>query len=130
MKQRLSYRIIGRAMEVYNQLGPGLLESAYELALKHELEEEGLKVETQVPLHLHYKGEDLGMVYRMDMIVNDTIIIELKSLETLQPVHYKQLKTYLKLKGSPVGLLINFGEEDFSKGIKRIVMDYNEADNL
>ena len=117
-------------MEVYNQLGPGLLEAAYELALKCELEKRGLKVETQVPLQMYYKEVDLGIVYRMDMIVEDSIVVELKSVEKLLPVHSKQLKTYLKLFRQNVGLLINFGEDNFADGIKRIVLDYDDLEQI
>ncbi len=130
MKSRITYKIIGGAMEVYNQLGPGLLESAYELALKCELEKRGLKVETQVPLQMYYKEVDLGIVYRMDMIVEDSIVVELKSVEKLLPVHSKQLKTYMKLFRKKVGLLINFGEENFADGIKRIVLDYDDLEQI
>lgn len=126
MGKSLSFEIIGCAMKVYNHLGPGLLESAYEIALKYELEKKGFKVDTQVPLHFKYDSVDLGCIYRMDMVVEDTIIVELKSIETFQPVHYKQLKTYLKLYNKQVGLLLNFGTHDFAEGFKRIVLDYNE----
>ena len=117
-------------MEVYNQLGPGLLESAYELALKCELEQRGLRVETQVPLQMYYKETDLGVIYRMDMIVDNSIVIEIKSVEKLLPVHSKQLKTYLKLSQKRVGLLINFGENNFADGIKRIVLDYDDLEKI
>ena len=130
MRSRTSYQIIGGAMEVYNQLGPGLLESAYELALKCELEQRGLRVETQVPLQMYYKETDLGVIYRMDMIVDNSIVIELKSVEKLLPVHSKQLKTYLKLSQKRVGLLINFGENNFADGIKRIVLDYDDLEKI
>lgn len=129
MGKSLSYEIIGCAMKVYYHLGPGLLESAYEIALKYELEKKGFKVDTQVPLHFKYGSVDLGCVYRMDMVVEDTVIIELKSVETFLPVHYKQLKTYLKLHNKQVGLLFNFGTQDFSEGFKRIVLDYDENSN-
>jgi GxxExxY protein len=129
MGKSLSYEIIGCAMKVYYHLGPGLLESAYEIALKYELEKKGFKVDTQVPLHFKYDSVDLGCVYRMDMVVEDTVIIELKSVEAFQPVHYKQLKTYLKLHNKQVGLLFNFGTQDFAEGFKRIVLDYDENSN-
>ena len=129
MGKSLSYEIIGCAMKVYYHLGPGLLESAYEIALKYELEKKGFKVDTQVPLHFKYGSVDLGCVYRMDMVVEDTIIIELKSVEAFLPVHYKQLKTYLKLHNKQVGLLFNFGTQDFAEGFKRIVLDYDENSN-
>ena len=122
-KNSLSYQIIGCAMEVYKTLGPGLLESVYQTALKKELEDNGFVVETEVPLPLNYKGVQMNCGYRMDMVVNKKIIIELKSVNEFQPVHYKQLRTYLKLSGKKVGLLINFDVADFKDGCRRITLD-------
>lgn len=123
-KDPLSYKIIGCAMEVYNTLGPGLLEAAYEKALIHELELNGLSVASQVSVEMNYKGVNLGEGLRLDLLVEDSIIIELKSVEELKPVHYKQLLTYLKLMDKRIGLLINFNVYDFREGIKRVINGY------
>ena len=125
-KNPLSYKIIGCAMEVYNTLGPGLLEAAYEKALIHELELNGLSVASQVPVEMNYKGVNLGEGLRLDLLVEDSIIIELKSVEELKPVHYKQLLTYLKLMDKRIGLLINFNVYDFREGIKRVVNEFKD----
>ena len=125
-KDPLSYKIIGCAMEVYNTLGPGLLEAAYEKALIHELELNGLSVASQVPVEMNYKGVNLGEGLRLDLFVEDSIIIELKSVEELKPVHYKQLLTYLKLMDKRIGLLINFNVYDFREGIKRVVNEFKD----
>ena len=113
-------------MEVYNTLGPGLLEAAYEKALIHELELNGLSVASQVPVEMNYKGVNLGEGLRLDLLVEDSIIIELKSVEELKPVHYKQLLTYLKLMDKRIGLLINFNVYDFREGIKRVVNEFKD----
>lgn len=125
-KDSLSYKIIGCAMEVYNTLGPGLLEAAYEKALIHELELNGLSVASQVSVEMNYKGVNLGEGLRLDLLVEDSIIIELKSVEELKPVHYKQLLTYLKLMDKRIGLLINFNVYDFREGIKRVVNEFKD----
>ena len=125
-KDPLSYKIIGCAMEVYKTLGPGLLETAYEKALIHELQLNGLSVASQVPVEMNYKGVNLGEGLRLDLIVEDSIIIELKSVEELKPVHYKQLLTYLKLMDKRIGLLINFNVADFREGIKRVVNEFED----
>ena len=125
-KDPLSYKIIGCAMEVYNTLGPGLLEAAYEKALIHELELNGLSIASQVPVEMNYKGVNLGEGLRLDLLVEDSIIIELKSVEELKPVHYKQLLTYLKLMDKRIGLLINFNVYDFREGIKRVVNEFKD----
>ncbi|MBQ3239331.1 MAG: GxxExxY protein [Bacteroidaceae bacterium] len=125
-KDPLSYKIIGCAMEVYNTLGPGLLEAAYEKALIHELVLNGLSVASQVPVEMNYKGVNLGEGLRLDLLVEDSIIIELKSVEELKPVHYKQLLTYLKLMDKRIGLLINFNVFDFREGIKRVVNEFKD----
>ena len=124
MNDPLSYKVIGCAIEVYKTLGPGLLESIYEKALLHELIANGLKSQSQVPVQVDYKGENLGEGLRMDILVEDKLIIELKSVEELLPVHYKQLLTYLKLTGKKVGLLINFNVENIVDGIHRVVNNY------
>ena len=124
MNDSLSYRVIGCALEVYKTLGPGLLESIYEKALLQELTANGLEAQSQVLVQIDYKGKDLGDGLRMDILVEDRLIIELKSVEVLSPVHYKQLLTYLKLTGKKVGLLINFNVENLMDGIHRVVNNY------
>ncbi len=106
----ISYLIRGVAFEVYNELGPGLLESIYEAAMFNVLSERGLNVVRQVPVPVIFRGEDLGQALKLDLLVEDRVIIELKSVEALAPVHHKQLMTYLKLTGIKLGLLINFNE--------------------
>lgn len=117
---KLIYDAIGASFEVYNALGPGLLESVYEKALIHELKLRGLNVSSQVPVEIVYKGETVGADLRLDVIVNDTLIIELKSVEALMPVHFKQVRTYMKLLEKPAGLLVNFDVSDFKNGYKVI----------
>jgi len=111
-ENELTYQIRGAIWDVYNDLGPGLLESVYEEALCYELEQRGLKVERQKPVPIMYKGNVLKTDLRLDLMVEDKIIIELKSVEELKPVFYKQTKTYLKLMNKRIGLLVNFGEFD------------------
>ena len=125
-KDPLSYKVIGCAMEVYNVLGPGLLESVYEKALIHELQINGLSVLSQVPVEMSYKGVNLSEGLRLDLLVEDSLIVELKSIDELKPVHYKQLLTYLKLLDKRIGLLINFNVNDFRDGIKRVVNDFKD----
>ena len=120
----LSYKVIGCAMEVHNTLGPGLLETAYEKALIHELRLKGLTVTSQVPVDMNYKGVNLGEGLRLDLLVEDSLIIELKSVEGLKPIHYKQLLTYLKLTNKRIGLLINFNVDNLREGIKRVINGY------
>ena len=117
----LSYKIIGSAMEVYKTLGPGLLESAYEKALVHELNLAGIPVQSQVGVEMSYKGVNIGEGLRLDLLIDNQIIVELKSVEELKPVHHKQLLTYLRLMDKRLGLLINFNVTDIMQGIKRVV---------
>jgi GxxExxY protein len=117
----LTYKIIGCAMEVYKTLGPGLLESVYEQALIYELELNGLDVKSQVAVDVVYKGKLICPDLRVDLLIDDTIIIELKSVEELKPVHHKQILTYLRLMNKKVGLLINFNVPDLKDGIKRVI---------
>ena len=115
---KLIYECIGASMQVYNHLGPGLLEKIYEKALTYELQQRGLKVRIQVPVDIKYRGVVLDTDLRLDLIVEDELIIELKSAEDLVPVHFKQLRTYMKLLDKSAGLLINFNVADFSNGYK------------
>lgn len=121
------YEVRGAAMEVYNHFGPGLLESVYEKAMIQELTLRGLKVESQVPVAIQYKGALIGNDLRLDLLVEDELIVELKSVEEIKDVYYKQLRTYLRLLDKEEGLLINFGEYDLKKGMRRItVNDYRK----
>ena len=115
---KLIYETIGASMEVYNTLGPGLLESVYEKALFCELSLRDLNVDSYIPVEIIYKNEIIGSDLRLDLVVEDTLIVELKSVETLMPVHFKQLRTYMKLLDKPAGLLINFNVSDFSSGYR------------
>ena len=117
----LTYKIIGCAIEVYKQLGPGLLESVYEQALIHELKLNDIPVESQVEIKVNYKGINITNNLRLDLLVDDRVIVELKSVEELKPIHHKQLLTYLRLMNKKVGLLINFNTDNLMDGIKRIV---------
>jgi GxxExxY protein len=119
---RVSSRIIGAAMNVHNGLGPGLLESVYGRCMIIKLEKLGLKVESEVCVPITYEGNTItDEGFRMDLLVEDIVIVELKSVETVQPVHKKQLLTYLRLAKKPLGLLINFNESMLKKGITRII---------
>lgn len=120
--EQLIYEVRGAAMEVYNFFGPGLLESVYEKALVRELELRGLEVKTQLPVPIVYKDAVVGDELRIDILVENELIVELKPVEEFKPEYYKQLRTYLKLLNKDVGLLINFGEYDFKKGMRRIAI--------
>lgn len=117
----LTFKVRGAIFEVYKILGPGLLESTYEAALGYEFDTLGLEYKTQVPINVLYKGKDLGLGYRMDMLIEDMLVLELKSVEILTETHKKQLHTYLKLANKPLGLLINFNTINLNNNIIRIV---------
>lgn len=117
----LSNRVIGLCIEVHRELGPGLLESAYEEALAYELSQAGLRFERQRDMPLNYKGVKLDCGYRLDLIIEDELIIELKAVDELRPVHQAQLLTYLKLERRSLGLLLNFNTPVLKNGIKRVV---------
>jgi GxxExxY protein len=117
----LTEQIIGCAIAVHRVLGPGLLESTYEACLAHELGKNGFHVAKQEEIAITYKSVRLDCGYRVDLLVNDRVIVELKSIEKLQPVHKAQLITYLRLADKPVGLLINFNESLLKDGIARLV---------
>ncbi len=124
----ITFKIRGGIFNVYNELGPGLLESIYEQALYVELESMGMQVQRQVPINVIYKGIDLGMGYRMDLLVGDLVLVEIKSVDTLTIVHLKQIQTYLKVTGKPVGLLVNFNTTELQDNIKRVV--YGNIDDM
>ncbi len=118
----LTDRIIGCAIEVHRSLGPGLLESAYEECLCYELAQSGVAFRRQVPLPVLYKEVKLDCGYRMDVVAEDRVVVELKTVERLAPVHDAQIITYLRLSGYPVGLLMNFNVPVLRNGIKRFVL--------
>ena len=117
----LTYEIRGAIFDVYNELGPGLLESVYEEALAFELQKRGLRVDRQMEVPIRYKGNELKTPLRLDLLVNNQVIVELKSVEEMKPVFAKQLLTYLRLLDKRVGLLVNFNTSNLREGIKRIV---------
>lgn len=117
----LSHEIIGAAIEVHRQLGPGLLEAIYEHCMLKELLLRGVSVQHQRPLPVRYKGELLDCEYRLDLLVDDAVVVELKTVKRLEPVHDAQLLSYLKLSGYRLGLLINFNVPVLKHGVKRIV---------
>ncbi len=116
LHEQLTEQVIGAAIEVHRELGPGLMESAYEECLCHELHLRGLKFERQVPLPVRYKGVGLDCGYRIDLVVEDSLILELKCVEHILPVHEAQLLTYLKLTGKRVGLILNFNVAVLTRG--------------
>ena len=120
--EELTGRIIGCAMEVHRILGPGLLESTYESCLAHELNRGQLKFELQVPLPIAYKNIKLESGYRLDVVVEESVLLELKSVEQLLPIHTAQLLTYLKLSHLKIGLLINFNTFRLKDGIRRLIV--------
>jgi len=120
-ENELSNKIIGAAIELHKVLGPGLLESAYENALVYELNNLGLNVKQQLPMPFFYKEIKLDAGYRIDLLVENKVIIEIKSIETLAPVHFAQVLTYLKLSNLKLGLLVNFNTKLLKEGIHRIV---------
>ena len=123
----LSSKIIGAAIEVHKKLGPGLLESVYEECICHELSLRGILLERQKPLPVVYKGKKLDCGYRLDIVVEKAIIVELKSCEKIEPIHRAQVLTYLKLSGLNLGLLLNFNTPVMHDGAVRIVNELKEG---
>ena len=120
---RVTSQIIGSAIDVHRALGPGLLESAYEACLAYELAQRGLNVEQQKPLSVIYKGVSLDAGYRLDLLVDRSVVVELKAVESLNSLHKAQLLSYLKLSGLKLGLLINFNVQVLKNGIQRVIVD-------
>jgi GxxExxY protein len=120
----ITERVIGAAIEVHRHLGPGLLESAYEECLCYELSRSRLNFERQVPLPVEYKGLRLDCAYRLDLLIEGAVVLELKAIEEVLPIHKAQVLTYLRAAQKQVGLLINFNVEVLKNGISRIVNDY------
>jgi len=123
----ITRRIIGAAIEVHNGLGPGLLESAYETCLAFELRQLGFKVEQQLPLPVVYKDVKLDCGYRLDLVVEDSVILEIKAVHELAPIHDAQLLSYLRLSGKRVGLIINFHVRVLKDGLKRVVNEFPDS---
>ena len=123
----ITRRIIGAAFEVHRRLGPGLLGSAYEACLAYELRQLAFKIEQQKPLPVVYKDVKLDCGYRLDLVVEDSVIVEVKAIEQLAPIHDAQLLSYLRLSGKTVGLLINFHVRVLKNGLKRIVNDFPDS---
>ena len=120
-ENEISFKIRGAIFKVYDELGPGLLESIYEAALCYQMKKDGLKVENQTKLDVYYDNHLLPLDYRLDILVEDKVIIELKSVDEVTPVHFKQLLTYLKLANKRLGILVNFNADNISKAIYRKV---------
>ena len=118
----LSQKVIGLAIQVHRALGPGLFEAAYAECLAHDLSQAGLRFAREVPLTLTYKAVNLPCVYRIDFLVEDSLVLELKSVDRFEPVHKAQLLTYLRLSGKPVGLLLNFNQARLIDGILRMAL--------
>lgn len=120
-ENELSHSIIGAAIEVHRVLGPGLLESVYEAALSNEPRERGFIVHQQQELTVIYKGRELPGGFRMDLLVNELVVVEIKSVEKLMPIHEAQVLTYLKLSGKKLGLVLNFNSTAISASVRRVV---------
>jgi GxxExxY protein len=120
VEEALSEAVIGACMEVHRHLGPGLLESVYEECLCHELRLRGMAFERQAPLPVYYKGLEIDLAYRLDVIVEDRLIVELKAVAQLLPIHFAQLRTYLRESGNAVGLLVNFNTAILKDGLRRL----------
>lgn len=127
MENEITEKIIGAAIEVHRQLGPGLLESVYEECLCYELNQQGLQFKRQLEVPVIYKGLKLDCGYRVDLLVEDAVIVEIKSAESLPPVFAAQLLTYLKICRKRVGLLINFNVPVLRNGLKRVANNYEES---
>jgi GxxExxY protein len=119
--ESLSYKIIGLAIEVHRQLGPGLLESAYQQCLYYEIKKAGLKVEKEITLPIIYKEIKIDQGYRIDLLIEDKLVVELKTVESYTSVHFAQILTYLKLGNYPLGLLINYNSKILRNNIKRFI---------
>ncbi|HZG42282.1 MAG TPA: GxxExxY protein [Longimicrobium sp.] len=124
-RDRLTGEIVDAAYRIHTKLGPGLLESVYEAVLARTLEQRGLKVERQKPVTIEFDGLRFDEGFRIDLLVDDRVVVELKSVEHLAPVHSKQLLTYIRLLDLRVGLLINFGAATLKEGVRRVVNAYS-----
>ncbi|MBL7951433.1 MAG: GxxExxY protein [Flavobacteriales bacterium] len=124
--KEISATIIGAAIEVHRELGPGLLEGVYELCLVEVIREKGLRVEQQIPVPIHFRGKDLGTTLRLDLIIEGRVIMEVKAVEAIHDSHLAQTLTYLKLTGCKLGLVINFGQRLLKDGVERVVNGLHE----
>jgi GxxExxY protein len=124
---KISREIIGAAIDVHRMLGPGLLESAYATCLQHELLQRGLKVVRELPVPIRYKGITLDCGYRLDLLVEESVVVEVKAVDALAPIHQAQLMSHLRLCGLRVGLLINFNVRMLKHGLKRVVNDFPDS---
>lgn len=120
--EKLFKEVLDCAFKVHSELGPGLLESAYEECLKYEIERRGLKVESQKPMPLIYKDVKLNIGYRLDLLIENQVVVEIKSVEALNEVHLAQIITYQKLSDCKLGLLVNFNVKSLKDGIKRVIV--------
>ena len=118
--------IVDSGLTVHRELGPGLLETVYEVTLAHELKQRGLKVERQVPISIKYRGVRFDEAFRADIVVDEKVIVELKSVEQISEAHKKQVQTYLRLTGCKLGFLLNFGEALMKRGITRVVNGFKD----
>ncbi|MEM9236156.1 MAG: GxxExxY protein [Verrucomicrobiota bacterium] len=125
--EEIAKDVVDAAFRVHLELGPGLLESAYEACLTHELEQRGHQTSIQLPQPVTYKGLELDVGYRIDLLVDEQLIVELKTVEQLLPIHHAQLLTYLKLSRKTLGLLINFNVPLIKNGIKRVVLNHSQS---
>jgi GxxExxY protein len=123
----ISEAVIGAAIDVHKALGPGLLESAYEACLAYELRQRGLKVEQQKELPLKYRDVQLDCGYRLDLLVQECVIVEVKAIEALLPLHQAQLMSYLRLTNCHLGLIINFNVTQLTRGVKRVVNEFPDS---
>jgi GxxExxY protein len=123
---RLSAEVVDASIRIHRELGPGLLESVYETVLAASLARAGFKVDRQMPIDIVYDGMRFEAAFRIDLLVDNRLVVEIKSLEKLAPVHAKQLVTYLRMMKQPVGLLLNFGGETMKEGIRRLVNNYQK----
>jgi GxxExxY protein len=123
---RISGEIVDAAIAIHSELGPGLLESVYEVTLAHVLRQRGFRIDRQVPVPIEFHGIRFDEGYRLDIVVNDLVIIEIKSIESILPVHKKQLLTYLRLTHRPLGLLLNFNVNLMKEGISRVANGIEE----
>ncbi len=122
--ESLARLVVNAGFELHRDIGPGLLESAYEALMASLLTEEGCSVQRQVPVQMNYRGVIVDNAFKIDLLINNCLIVELKSIERLSAVHGKQVLTYLRLMKLPLGLLMNFGEATFKAGLRRIANDY------
>ena len=123
----LSGTVVDACIRIHRDLGPGLLESVYETVLAGALARHGLRVDRQVPVDIEYDGMRFTAAFRLDLLVEERLILEIKSIESLKNLHAKQLLTYLRLTDNPVGLLLNFSGETMKEGIRRVVNNHNRA---